>query len=321
MQQYLGLKAEVPDALLFFRLGDFYELFLEDAEIAAPLLDLVLTTRDKKVPDPVPMCGIPFHAAEGYVRRLLAAGHSVAVAEQMQEASQARGLVRREIVEVVTPGLVADPDRLEGAGANYLAAVLTLDGDWGLAYLDASTGEFAATRSSEAELLAAELDRISPREILVREAEKELGTATPLRTTANADFSVQSVAERAGRLPSGLAPDDSSPEGRAAAALWMAVAKLQPHALERLRELRRYLLADRLMLDAGTRRHLELVANLSDGGRHGTLLAHLDRTRTPMGARRLVDWIGAPLRSPAQIRARQARVESWLEPDSQRSGL
>ena len=321
MQQYLGLKAEVPDALLFFRLGDFYELFLEDAEIAAPLLDLVLTTRNKNVPDPVPMCGIPFHAAEGYVRRLLAAGHSVAVAEQMQEASQARGLVRREIVEVVTPGLVADPDRLEGAGANYLAAVLAADGAWGLAYVDVSTGEFAATRSSEAELLAAELDRISPREILVRETEKDLGSATPLRTTEDSDFVVQSVAERAGRLPSGLEPDDSSPEAGAAAALWMAVSKLQPHALKQLRTLRRYVLADRLLLDPATRRHLELVANLADGGKRGTLLEHLDRTRTPMGARRLVDWIGAPLRSPARIRARQAQVESWLEPDSRRIQL
>jgi DNA mismatch repair protein MutS len=166
MQQYLALKAQAPDALLLYRLGDFFELFLDDAELAAPLLDLVLTTRDRDTPDPVPMCGIPAHAAETYIRKLLAAGHAVAIADQVEDARQSRGLVRREIVERASPGLVGNPDRLEGQGANYLAAIFVDEraaagtaaaaertgsaGTYGLAYVDISTGEFAATQTDDA---------------------------------------------------------------------------------------------------------------------------------------------------------------------------
>ena len=127
MQQYRALKARAGEALLLFRMGDFYELFLDDAERAAPLLDLVLTTRDRDTPEPVPMCGVPVHAVEGYIRKLLQAGHAIAIAEQVENPKQAKGLLRREIVEVVTPGLVANPGRLEGANANYIAAVLDDD--------------------------------------------------------------------------------------------------------------------------------------------------------------------------------------------------
>ena len=153
MQQYRALKVRAGEALLLFRMGDFYELFLDDAERAAPLLDLVLTTRDRDTPEPVPMCGVPVHAIEGYIRKLLQAGHAVAIAEQVEDPKQAKGLVRREIVEVVTPGLVANPGRLEGANANYIAAVLDDDGHLGLAYLDISTGEFQATEIADHQLL------------------------------------------------------------------------------------------------------------------------------------------------------------------------
>jgi DNA mismatch repair protein MutS len=321
MQQYLALKARVPDSLLLFRLGDFYELFLEDAELAAPLLDLVLTTRDRDLPDPVPMCGIPAHAAEGYVRRLLAAGHRVAIADQVEDPRQAKGLVRREIVEVVSPGLVANPERLEGAGANYLAAVWVEGQRHGLAYLDVSTGEFAYTEVDDASALASELDRVSPREVLVPEGLKELPIDVPLRTVSHADFEPAGVSQRLGRLPDGLADDDPGVGARAAAAIWTTVAALQPFALEQLKRVRRYTVQDRMILDPATRRHLELVANLQDGGTRGSLLEQLDRTRTPMGRRLLIQQLGEPLLDPDAIRTRLDAVAAWLEPDSRRRRL
>lgn len=327
MQQYLALKARVPDALLLFRLGDFYELFLDDAELAAPLLDLVLTTRDRDAPDPVPMCGIPVHALEGYVRRLLQAGHAVAIAEQVEDPQKAKGLVRRDIAEVVTPGLVANPDRLDGSAANYLAAVCEGSADapgatpLGLAFLDVSTGDYARTQTTDPAVLAAELDRIGPREVLVPESLKELPGVSALRPVPAADFEPATVRERVGRLPEGLGAVEDGPDARAAAAIWAAVASLQPFALEQLRRVRAYTANEHLLLDGQTRRHLELVCNLRDGSAHGTLLAELDHTRTPMGRRRLATWLGEPLIDPAAIRARQDRVAAWLEPDSRRGAL
>ena len=322
MRQYLALKAQAGEALVLFRLGDFYELFLEDAEVAAPLLDLVLTTRDKDAPSPVPMCGIPWHAAEGYIRRLLDAGHAVALAEQVEDPRQARGLVRREIVEITTPGLIATSERLAGAGANYLAAVVSAEGGAvGLAYADISTGEYAATESDDPSVIAAELDRLAPRELVARDAEKRLPAGLPVRRLPDADFDPARVLERAGRLPHGLGAGERGPAARAAAAIWSTVAALQPLALEQLHGLRRYATDDRLILDAATRRHLELFANLRDGGREGTLIGAIDRTRTPMGRRRLAHWIGQPLTDPAAIAERQDMVASWLEPDSRRRAL
>jgi len=321
MRQYRELKRRAGDALLFFRLGDFYELFDADAERAAPLLDLMLTTRERDSPTPVPMCGVPFHALESYVRRCLAAGLSVAIAEQAEDPRSAKGLVRREIIEVVTPGLVANADRLEGADANYLAAVLSDGGRHGLAVLDLSTGEFAATETDRRELLAAELDRLAPRELLARDAEKELPSGVPVRRVGDADFDPRRVAERVGALPHGLAREETSCDARAAAALVAAVAELQPASLAQLGALRRYRVSDHLVLDRSTRRHLELFQNLQDGGSEGTLFAAIDATRTPLGRRRLAAWLGEPLLAPESIAARHDRVEAWLEPDSRREGL
>ncbi len=321
MRQYRELKRRAGDALLFFRMGDFYELFEADAERAAPLLDLVLTSREKDSATPVPMCGVPFHALEGYVRRCLAAGLSVAIAEQTEDPKSAKGLVRREITEVVTPGLVANADRLEGAGANYLAAVVTDDARFGLAYLDLSTGEFGATEVERRELFLAELDRLAPREILARDAEKELPAGPAVRRVSDSDFDPRAVAERAGFLPHGLERGERGNDARAAAALVAAVAELQPAALTQLGALRRYRASEHLLIDRSTRRHLELFQNLRDGGSEGTLFETLDMTRTPLGRRRLAAWLGEPLLAPEAIAARHDRVSHWLEPDSRRNSL
>ncbi|MEE8556628.1 MAG: DNA mismatch repair protein MutS [Myxococcota bacterium] len=321
MQQYLRLKRQASDALLLFRLGDFYELFLEDAELAAPLLDLVLTTRDRDADDPVPMCGIPAHAAETYVRRLLAAGHAVAIADQVEDPQQAKGLVRREIVEVATPGLVVKSERLEGTAANYLAAVLTEGERRGLAFVDVSTGEFAAADVSAPGVLEAELDRIDPREIVARDAEKGLPERVRVRWVPDQSFEPARAAERVGRLPDGLDPESDDPASRAAAAIWSTVADLQPTALAQIDRLRRYRASERLLLDGTTRRHLELFRNLRDGSVQATLLEVVDRTRTPMGHRELVRRLGEPLMDPGAIAERLDQVERWLEPDSERRRL
>jgi DNA mismatch repair protein MutS len=321
MKQYLALKAQVPDALLFFRLGDFYELFLEDAERAAPLLDLVLTTRDRDAADPVPMCGVPVHAVEVYIRRLLDAGHRVAIGEQVEDAKLAKGLVRREIVEVISPGLVADASRLADSAANYVAAVVRDDAGFGFAYLDVSTGEFAATSTGERAVLDAELARTAPREIVVRSADKDLAGRLPLRILADADFDPAGVARRVGRLPHGFERHVEDAALRAAAALWMTAAECQRAALESVDTLRRYRASERMILDPSTRGHLELVRNARDGSLRGTLLEVLDRTRTPMGRRLLTQRIGEPLLDAAAIAQRQHEVARWLEPDSRRASL
>src|SRR5262245_9071814 len=272
MQQYLALKARVPDALLLFRMGDFYELFLEDAEVAAPILEIVLTSRDRDAPDPVPMCGIPFHALESYMRKLLDAGLRVAIAEQVEDPQAAKGLVRRDIVEIVSPGLIANPDRLSGAAANYVAAVLTDGERAGLAYADVSTGELAAVELARRELLWAELARVAPREVLARDAEKGLPAALAVRRVPDRDFEPSRALERAGHLPAGLRSADDGLAARAAAALWIAVAEAQPAALNAMRELRQLVSHERVVLDPATRRHLELLQNAQDGGPRGTLL-------------------------------------------------
>jgi DNA mismatch repair protein MutS len=321
MKQYLALKAQVPDALLFFRLGDFYELFLEDAERAAPLLDLVLTTRDRDAEDPVPMCGVPVHAAEGYIRRLLDAGHRVAIGEQVEDARLAKGLVRREIVEVISPGLVADASRLADSGANYLAALVRDGAGFGFAYLDVSTGEFVATSTSERVVLDAELARTAPRELVVRGADKDLAGALPLRVLPDADFDPAGAARRVGRVPQGFEARADEPALRAAAALWITAAECQAAALASVEVLRRYQASERMVLDPSTRAHLELVRNARDGSLRGTLLEVIDRTRTPMGRRLLVQRIGEPLLDAAAIAARQEELARWLEPDSRRARL
>jgi DNA mismatch repair protein MutS len=317
MQQYRELKRAAGDALLLYRMGDFYELFETDAQTAAPLLDLVLTTRDRDTPDPVPMCGVPFHAAEGYIRRLLELGFAVAVAEQTEDPRQARGLVRREIVEVVTPGLVANPERLSTPGANYLAAVLAEGEGFGLAFADVSTGEFRCSDLARREWLEAELDRLAPREVLTRDADKALAGGRRAVIVPDADFAEPSGTGNSGPAAGG---NSGSAAGRAAMALERRIAALQPNAPP-LGAPRPYVAGDSLLLDATTRRHLELFANTRDGGRSGTLVELLDQTRTPMGRRLLDRWLGEPLCDPAAIRARQDAVASWLEPDSRRRAL
>ena len=333
MKQFLAIKSRYPDSIIFYRMGDFYEMFLEDAELAAPLLEIALTTRDKGKADAVPMCGIPVHSADQYIKQLAGLGHRVAICEQVEDPKQVGGrrLVKRDVVEVVTPGLVGDPDGLDGRlEVSLVALEAARDGrPAALAALDASTGDFRAT-SAESDvgvppILIEELERVAPREVLVAEDHAEeiaslLADRLPncVVTAVEAEnFSIEAIPVEPEGL-SALLPDQGR---RPAAALLRYLGQNQPSALAHAPRIRRYELIDTVVIDAATRNHLELFENSVDRGRHGTLIGLLDRTCSPLGARRLTRWIAYPLRAPAAILARQAGVAWLAEHDRLRSHL
>jgi len=333
MRQYLAIKARHPDAILLYRMGDFYEMFLADAERAAPLLDIALTTRDKGKTDPVPMCGVPVHSADGYVKRLTAAGERVAICEQVEDPRKAKKLVKREVVEVVTPGLVGDPQGLEGGQEVAVAALVpgAADEEAGFAALDVSTGDFRAARvpgGAEEGLppaLLEELERVAPREVLVSDASAAWLVPLVQRHLPGAACTVLESDRfdpaRVAELAAGLGAEDRDPAARAAAALLGYLVENQPFALHQTRRLRRYALSDAMVLDAATRRHLELFENGEDRSRRGTLLAVLDRTVSAPGARRLARWIAYPLLDVEAIAGRQDGVAWLVENDRLRGRL
>src|SRR4030067_856278 len=172
IKQYLEIKEKYPDAILFYRMGDFYEMFFEDAKIASEILDIALTSRDKSREDSVPLCGVPYHAAAGYIQNLVDRGFKVAICEQMEDASQAKGLVRREVIRVVTPGMVLEDDLLQPKANNFLMSIALGDEHFGLAILDASTGDFLAAEVNTVQSLRDEVMRIGPKEILLAESSR-----------------------------------------------------------------------------------------------------------------------------------------------------
>ena len=340
MRQFVRVKSEYPDAVIFYRMGDFYEMFLDDAELVAPILDIALTTRDKNKVDPVPMCGVPVHAADVHIKRLAALGHRVAICEQVEDPKEAGGrrLVRREVVEVVTPGLLGDP---EGLDARTVVAVAAVYFDpspraFGLAVLDASTADFRATRLEVGDVggaaraglpdaLVQELSRVAPRELLVPRDRVELVSAA-LRDALD-DVAITALPEAAfeGGLSGGDWPGEfaeSRDAGtRAAVAVANYLAENQPFAVENPPRLRRYEITDTVVLDAATRRHLELHENSEDRGRSGTLIAELDATACALGARRLSHWLSYPLLSPNEIDRRLDAVEWLVEDDRRRTRM
>ncbi len=347
MRQFLEVKAQYPDAIIFYRMGDFYEMFLDDAELVAPLLDIALTSRDKNKPDPVPMCGVPVHAAAGHIKRLAELGHRIAICEQVEDPKRAGGkrLVRREVVEVVTPGLVGDPEGLDGRTIVAVAA-LAFDAEterFGLAVLDASTSDFRATLVAAPgcevrelpTVLRQELARVAPRELLLP-ADAPDSWRVQLESTLDAvaitSTGVGAVANgRRAALESGHAgvladwPGEfasaSDPASVAAREIARYLIENQPFAASSPPRLRRYEIADSVVLDASTRRHLELHENSEDRGRAGTLLAELDETRSALGARRLSHWLTYPLLAPEAISARQDAVAALVERDRLRGRL
>ena len=333
-RQYLDLKRKHADCILFFRLGDFYETFDSDAELVARELDVVLTSRAVGKDLRVPMAGVPHHAAESYIARLIERGYRVAIAEQIG-AETINGLVPREVRRVITPGTVIEPAMLQAEAPNYLAAVvISEDGERaaeearassaGLAYCDITTGEFAAAQLDSMIELERELARLQPREVLTPEAGRGQPPASHLngaqmarshvtpfapyrfehghaRQTLLDHFKVHTLA--------GFGIEDKPLALRAAGAIVAYLRETQPAALAQLTELRAYDTAGFMGLDAVTRRNLELTEGLRSRNKQGSLLGVLDHTLTPMGARLLRAWVAQPLLDRAGVEARLRRVD------------
>ncbi|HWP69192.1 MAG TPA: DNA mismatch repair protein MutS, partial [Rectinemataceae bacterium] len=322
LDQYRRIKAKYRDVILFFRLGDFYEMFFEDAIEASSLLDLTLTKRQGQ-----PMCGIPYHAAKPYIGRLLKAGKKVAICEQLT-APSSRGIVERDVIEVVTPGTTIEEDFIEHGANNYLASVCSLDGRMCISCLDVSTGEFRAYsnpdgREGGVEFLRSELYRLAPREIIIQQSLYESpeietmvrameGTLVERRPDWSFDRekALAQLKERFGVASlKGFGFADEAPELAAAGLL---IEYLDENAKTRSPHIRALLPYDKdefLSLDEATRRNLELVKNLSDSGKRDTLLSVLDKTKTSGGFRLLRQWILQPLRRRERIEARFDAVE------------
>jgi DNA mismatch repair protein MutS len=327
IKQYLAIKNDYPDAILFYRMGDFYEMFFEDAEVASRVLEITLTSRNKNEASPVPMCGVPHRAASSYIARLIERGYKVAVCDQMEDPATAKGLVKREVVRVITPGMIIDEEFLDARSHNFILAVAHSAGLWGLAYLDISTGAFRVTESAQKEAVIDEARRVAPREILLPESGRsDPGQAWVGRTFQDVAlthlddkaFEVRRGYERlTGQFQTltleGFGCEGFKPGVGAAGALMHYVAETQKQKTAHITRLEPYSLDACLVIDEISRQNLELVRNIRSGSRRGTLLSVLDHTRTAMGARLLQDWLRYPLREPAAIERRQDAVAEARE--------
>ena len=332
MQQYRELKARDPDALLLFRMGDFYEMFGEDAERASALLGLALTSRDKGA-GAVPMAGFPHPALDSYLAKLVEAGQRAAVCEQVEDPKLAKGLVKREVVRVVTPGTLTDEELLDPKTANYLAAVVEAGGKLGLAWVELSTGKFALTGVSRTEFLD-ELARLNPAEILISELSLDAPWVRTLRGQPTgaitsrpswdfqADQARKALFEHFGTTTlAGFGIDDDAVEVQAAGALVEYLRETQKGAIGHITALTPYRRGETLAVDEMTRRSLELTRTLREAKREGSLLQVIDRTVTPMGARLLAEWLTSPLTQPALIAERHDAVAELVRDPALRGDL
>ncbi|TXH31862.1 MAG: DNA mismatch repair protein MutS [Rhodospirillaceae bacterium] len=336
MAQYLGVKQAHPDSLLFYRMGDFYELFFDDAVKAAAALDIVLTKRGKHDGEDIQMCGVPVHAAEGYLNRLIRQGFKVAVCEQVEDPAEAKkrgskSVVKRDVVRVVTPGTLTEDGLLEARSHNYLAALAEAGGAFGLAWVDISTGLFRCQSLGRASLGAA-LARLDPTEILVPErllAQPDLFELfgewkSRLSPMPSARFDSENARLRLQQFHNVAALDAFGSFNRAeiaaAGAILTYVELTQQGKMPRLSHLAQIGQGAVMEIDAATRRNLELTRNLS-GERQGSLLATIDRTVTGAGARLLNDWLAAPLTDARAIVARQEAVQHLLDSRNLRGDL
>jgi DNA mismatch repair protein MutS len=319
MQQYRAAKEAHPGMLLLFRMGDFFETFSDDAEMASRVLGLTLTSRDKAIP----MAGFPHHQLENYLRKLLQQGHRVAICDQVEDAAQAKGLVRREVTRVVTPGTITEDELLDPRKPNYLVALHVNGGTIGLAWVELSMGEFHAV-DLPANRVADELARLAPAECLGAEATierltEQYAAVLPSPMIARPDWTfdpgtaLAAVKQQFGVLTlNGFGFDDSQPCVVAAGALVAYLQETFKSRLTHLLQLRPHRPEQILQLDEVTRRSLELTRTLREGNRDGSLLSVIDRTVTPMGARTLHDWLIYPLTDRAQIEARLDAVTELL---------
>lgn len=320
MRQYLGIKAEYPDILLFYRMGDFYELFFEDAQKASKLLDITLTHRGQSAGKPIPMAGVPYHAVENYLAKLVRKGKSVAICEQIGDPATSKGPVERQVVRIVTPGTITDEALLEERRENLIAAIHSTKGQFGLAVLELASGRFTISQLATQAALETELARLKPAELI--HAESLLSSDLQhdcLSSKALADWQFeQALAEQklcdqfGTQNLSGFGCDAVPLAVSAAGGLLQYVSDTQRASLPHIHELHVEQHSDSIILDPATRRNLELEDSLSGNPAH-SLVGVLDRCATPMGSRLLCRWIKRPLRDHTVLQARQQAIQRLLD--------
>ncbi|MFW6305394.1 MAG: DNA mismatch repair protein MutS [Candidatus Saliniplasma sp.] len=308
MEQYYKLKSQYPDSILFFRMGDFYEMFDEDAKLAADELDIALTSREKGKSDPIPMAGVPYHSVDSYLQRLIKNGYTVAIAEQVEDPSKAKGLVDREVVRVVTPGTVIDEGLLDGSSNNFLVSIVG-DKQYGLAAVDISTGDFLVTQLEDEKALLSEIVRYEPSECILpsnlagdEEFESEIKEEVSMMVNKYKDEAFRYHPAKS-KLAKQFNTDSLEPLGikgkkeaiRAAGSVLDYIEDTQKRTMDYIHRLRFYSHKDYMTLDATTLKNLEIFQNLRESGKAGTLLEVMDETVTSMGCRKLRKWLQQPL--------------------------
>lgn len=330
LRQYMGIKSEYPDAILFFRMGDFYEMFFDDAVIASRILGITLTSRGTHNGQKVPMCGVPHHASKSYIARLIENGRKVAICDQTEDPKAAKGIVKREVVRVVTPGSVLEEGEVDSKSNLYMAAVSGDDKGYGLAHVDLSTGEFRVTEIDGWRALLDELGRVSPVELLICEDSEIIGERDLSQYRVEVLGKDVFDMERAGFLLreqlgvkslEGFGCDNMNLGIVAAGAIIHYLRETQKGGLEHIREIITYRLGDYMFLDESTVLNLELFRTMRRQSVRGCLFEILDRTLTPMGTRMLKKWIGYPLLDLDHIRRRLGAVASFRDDPVFREGI
>src|SRR5687768_16068004 len=334
MRQYQQFKSQYPGYVLFFRMGDFYEMFWEDAKVCHQVLGVALTSRSKGGiggEDAIPMAGVPFHAVESYLRKMIAAGHKVAICEQTEDAALAKGIVKRDVVRLMTPGTLTDDPLLDGRADNYLAAVafnVTKSDGYRAAvvWVEMSTGSCVAMSGTEGQVLD-EIARLRPAEVLI--PEHASGQPHEIKN-AIGERGINAITVRPGwhftphhakeqlqrqwgtKTAGGFGFSDDDPAVLAAGAVISYLEETQKTGLAHIRPLRRHVVEDHLSIDPASWRSLEIDRTVRSGGTEGSLLSAIDRTRTTMGGRMLRQWLRAPLRDVEHITARQDAIAALL---------
>ncbi|ELY4453682.1 DNA mismatch repair protein MutS [Cronobacter sakazakii] len=320
MQQYLKLKAQHPDILLFYRMGDFYELFYDDAKRASQLLDISLTKRGASAGEPIPMAGVPHHAVENYLAKLVNLGESVAICEQIGDPATSKGPVERKVVRIVTPGTISDEALLQERQDNLLAAIWQDSKGFGYATLDISSGRFRVSEPQDRETMAAELQRTNPAELLYAEDFAEMSLIEGrrgLRRRPLWEFELDTARQQL-NLQFGTRDlvgfgVENAPRGLCAAGCLLQYVKdTQRTSLPHIRSITMERQQDGIIMDAATRRNLEITQNLA-GGVENTLASVLDCTVTPMGSRMLKRWLHMPVRDTSVLRHRQQAIAALME--------
>ncbi|MBE5663079.1 DNA mismatch repair protein MutS [Staphylococcus sp. SS60] len=320
MQQYLKIKSEYQDCLLFFRLGDFYEMFYEDAKEASRVLEITLTKRDAKKENPIPMCGVPYHSADSYIDTLVNNGYKVAICEQMEDPKQTKGMVRREVVRIVTPGTVMEQGGVDDKQNNYILSFVIKQPEIALSYCDVSTGELKVTYFNDEATLLNEITTINPNEVVVNENLSE-----HLKRQINMVTETITIRDTLSTEIYSVNQSEHQLMYQATQLLLDYIHHTQKRDLSHIEDVVQYAAIDYMKMDFYAKRNLELTESIRLKSKKGTLLWLMDETKTPMGARRLKQWIDRPLINKQQIESRLDIVDEFskhfIERDTLRNYL